>query len=72
MGTLPLIDRPTPVMDILKERPTLVLDQPLITLVDGKLPARGTGIIRGTAGERRAGSPRSFLERVKRHQILGK
>jgi len=27
----PLIERKTPVIDLLKERPTLILDQPLVT-----------------------------------------
>lgn len=35
MGKVPLIDRPTPLMDILKTRPTFVLDQPLIVMLDG-------------------------------------
>lgn len=37
-----------------------------------RLPPRGTGLILGTAGERRAGQPRTEEERLERHrQIFG-
>lgn len=35
---------------------------------DSELPPRGTGLETGTAGERRAGNPRTDVERVERHK----
>lgn len=72
MGTLPLIDRPTPILDVLKERQTIFLEKPLITLLDGELPSRGTGLLTGRAGERRAGKSRTLRERFERHKRLSK
>jgi len=74
MGKLPLIERPTPVLDILRERPTLILEEPLVKRLDGEdiLPPRGTGLLRGTAGERRLGFPRTLKERLERHKMLTK
>lgn len=74
MGTYPLIERPTPLFDILKERPTFILDEPLAKKIDGGnlLPEKGTGLLTGRAGERRAGKPRTLRERLERHKLLSK
>ena len=37
-----------------------------------KLPKRGTGLKRGTAGARRLGKPRTEAERRARHERLNK
>lgn len=64
-----LTDRPTPLYDALKSRPLLILDQPLVGMLQGQiLPTKGTGLITGRAGERRGGKPRTFIERLKRHR----
>lgn len=44
MGTFPLIERPTPLYDLLKTRPTVLLDKPLIASMDG---AGGTSKLGG-------------------------
>jgi len=63
MGTLPLIERPTPIMDILKERQTVILEKPLITLLDGhQLSTKGTGLLRG--GERKGGKLRERFKGI--------
>lgn len=73
MGKYPFIERPTPLFDLLKERPTFVLEEPLVKRIDGEgLPQKGYGLLTGRAGERRAGKPRTFRERLERHKFLSK
>lgn len=47
--SFPFIDRPTPVVDVLKQRPTVILDTPIVSMATGgktsKSALKGLGLM---------------------------
>jgi len=47
----PLIERPTPVFDVLKRRPTIILDEPIVKKINPFSPQLPPGVTREEAIE---------------------
>ena len=69
-ATLPSLLMMTMIMKLIGNELTHIVNS--LNPNQAQLPPRGTGLLLGTAGERRAGQPRTEEERLERHrQIFG-
>jgi hypothetical protein len=55
--SFPFMDRPTPVVDVLKQRPTVILDAPIVAMAaggkTGKSTLKGLGLMDKIKSNRR-------------------